>query len=192
MIAAAPTTSTDRQDVIFAAAFEAFATYGFRKTSMDDIARLAGLSRSALYLTHRNKEDILRTVASRCLDEALDAVEAVLAADPPDVEAGLFAAFTAKDGVYMEAVLATPHAAEIVEDGLVATQDIVTAAEARLRQLLAGWLARRTLPDGIGTATEIAESIVAALTGLKVSSRDFATYREGERRLARLFARALT
>ena len=55
----------DRQDAILDAAFHAFATYGYRRTAMDDIARGAGMSRTALYLHYRNKEDIFRSLALR-------------------------------------------------------------------------------------------------------------------------------
>ena len=71
-------TPVDRQDAILDAAFGAFATYGYRRTSMDDIARGAGLSRTALYLHYRNKEDIFRSLAARYFDEALRDMTAAL------------------------------------------------------------------------------------------------------------------
>ena len=46
-------------------------------------------------------------------------------------------------------------------------------------------------PAGPGTAEEIAQTILAALKGLKASAPDVASYRAGQARLARLFARAL-
>ena len=44
---------------ILKSAFQAFATYGFKKTSMDDIAKGAGMSRPAVYLHFKNKSDPL-------------------------------------------------------------------------------------------------------------------------------------
>lgn len=49
-----------RRAAILTQAFAAFTTYGYRRTTMDDIARAAGLSRPALYLLYRNKADIFR------------------------------------------------------------------------------------------------------------------------------------
>jgi AcrR family transcriptional regulator len=189
-------TSTDsahrsREELILAAAFEAFASYGFRKTSMDDIARIAGMSRSALYLSYSNKEDILQSLARSILAKTLATVKDVLAADAGSREELLLAAFVAKDGSFMESVLSTPHARDVVEAGLAATSQIVAEAEASMREMLAEWLARRSIPAGLGTPEEVAASIVSALHGLKATSSDFASYREGQQRLARIFALAL-
>lgn len=183
--------SPSREEQILSAAFEAFATYGFRKTSMDDIARLAGMSRSALYLSYANKEDILQSLARTLLARTLAEVKAVLEADAGTTEEVLAAAFIAKDGEIMEAVLNTPHAREVVETGFTATTRIVAEAEASMRDLLATWLARRSVPAELGTPQDIATSIVSALHGLKATSPDFASYREGQHRLARIFALAL-
>jgi hypothetical protein len=56
----------------------------------------------------------------------------------------------------------------------------------------ADWLSRRKLPDGVGTALEVAQAIMAAVKGLKMSVRSMEDYRTGQARLARLFARALS
>ena len=51
-----------KRGAILKAAFEVFITYGFRKTSMDDIARAAGMSRPGLYQLFANKTDIFRAL----------------------------------------------------------------------------------------------------------------------------------
>lgn len=45
-------------------------TYGFRKTSMDDIARAAGMSRPALYQVFKNKTEIFRALAEAMMADA--------------------------------------------------------------------------------------------------------------------------
>lgn len=60
----------DKRSIILHAALEVFATYGFRKTSMDDIARAASMSRPALYQTFRNKTEIFRALAAEIMDDA--------------------------------------------------------------------------------------------------------------------------
>ncbi len=186
------TSPYGRSDAILNAAFQAFATYGFRRTSMDDIARGAGMSRSALYLHYRNKEDIFRSLTQRFLEGSVAAVAAVLAEDgrPPDET--LAAAFAAKDGSFMEVVLGTAHGSELMDAGTAISCDLVSAGEARIVGLLTHWLERRTLPEGIGSAREIAETIMVALKGLKSSASDIDSYRAGRVRLARLFGRALS
>lgn len=181
----------DRQDGILDAAFHAFATYGYRRTSMEDIARGAGMSRTALYLHYRNKEDIFRSLAVRYFDEALRDMAAALERHGRDAEAALLAAFVAKDGKFMEAVLTTAHGEELMDAGFSVTGDLAAAGEARMVEVLAGWLARRKLPDGIGSPAEVAQAIMAAVKGLKMQARSLEEYRAGQARLARLFARAL-
>lgn len=181
----------ERLDSILDAAFQAFATYGYRRTAMDDIARGAGLSRTALYLHFKNKEDIFRSLAARYFDEALRDMAAALAKDQP-LEQALLSAFIAKDGKFMEVVLSTPHGEELLDAGFSVTGDLAAAGESRMTALLAQWLAGRPLPQGIGTASQLAATIVTAVKGLKSSAKTLADYREGQAMLARLFARALS
>src|SRR5260370_41418040 len=69
-----------REERILAAALQVFARYGFRKASMDDIARSADISRQGLYLRFASTDALFRAAArheletalgevSRCLDE---------------------------------------------------------------------------------------------------------------------------
>lgn len=193
MHAPAPSSAllSDRQDAILDAAFLAFATYGYRRTAMEDIARGAGMSRSALYLHYRNKEDVFRSLVTRYFDTALRDVTAALQNPQQDPEEALLAAFVAKDGQVMEAVLTTAHGAELLDAGFSVTGDLVAEGEARMAGAMEDWLARRTLPDGIGTPAEVATAIMAAIRGLKAQVRSIEDYRAGQIRLARLFARAL-
>ncbi len=158
---------------------------------MDDIAKGAGLSRSALYLSYRNKEDIFRSLAIRYFDEAIRDMQAALARPGQSSETALLAAFIAKDGKFMEAVLSTPHGEELMDAGFSVTGDLAAAGEARMADVLADWLGTLALPDGIGTPIDVARSIIAAVKGLKTSVRSMEEYREGQARLARLFARAI-
>ena len=182
---------SDRQDTILDAAFHAFATYGFRRTSMDDIARGAGMSRTALYLHFRNKEDIFRSLAVRYFDEALRDMEAALNLPGQDAEAALMAAFVAKDGKFMEAVLSTPHGDELMDAGFAITGDLAAEGEARMAACLAEWLGRRGVPEDLGGSEDLARDILVALKGQKLAARDLPMYRAGQARIARIFARLL-
>ncbi len=69
----------DKRGVILKAALEVFITYGFRKTSMDDIARAAGMSRPALYQLFANKTDIFRALVQELMSCKIDEAEKVFA-----------------------------------------------------------------------------------------------------------------
>lgn len=184
-------TPTDRQDTILVAAFQAFATYGYRRTSMDDIARGAGLSRTALYLHYRNKEDIVRSMTNRHFEQAAADLKMALNQPGLTVQQALLAGFIAKDGKFMEVVLATAHGAELLEAGLSVSGDLAAEGEARIVLVLAEWLAALGVTASLGPAEALARTIMAALKGLKSSVKTLAELHAGEARLAELIARAL-
>ncbi|MGR3868885.1 TetR/AcrR family transcriptional regulator [Streptomyces graminifolii] len=57
-----------KRDDIVTAAVDVFSRYGFRQTSMELIARAAGVSRPALYQHFANKQDVFAAVAARVTD----------------------------------------------------------------------------------------------------------------------------
>ena len=65
-----------RRDAILDAALRRFDRYGYRKTTMAEIAREAGVSVGALYLVFNGKEEILRANAERRCRQLLDQMRA--------------------------------------------------------------------------------------------------------------------
>jgi AcrR family transcriptional regulator len=47
-----------RRAVILDAALRVFGQYGYRRTSMDDIAREAGIGKGTIYLSFASKEEV--------------------------------------------------------------------------------------------------------------------------------------
>ena len=58
-----------------------FLRYGFQRTSMDDIAKAAGMSRPALYLIYKNKEDIYCDILQALATEGIWAAEQAAKSD---------------------------------------------------------------------------------------------------------------
>ena len=181
----------DRQDAILDAAFHAFATYGFRRTTMDDIAHAAGLSRSALYVHFRNKEDLFRQLTRRYFADVLREFGLILERPSDDIAATLAAAFRAKDGKFMDVVLGTPHGAELMDAGFSIAGDIAAIGEAALQAKLATWIGQRPTAPDLGSPDEIAQTLMAALKGIKSASTTPSDYRAAQMRLAAAFGRAL-
>lgn len=63
--------SDDKQVRVIEAAREQFIRFGFRRTTMGDIAEAAEMSRPALYLVYANKEEIFRAVVGAYCDECI-------------------------------------------------------------------------------------------------------------------------
>ena len=184
-------TTATRPDAILDAAFQAFASYGYKRTSMDDIARSAGMSRTALYLHFRSKEDIFRSLAVRYFNEALRDMEAALTRPGQTVEQALYNGFVAKDGKFMAVVLTTPHGSELMDAGFAVSADLAIEGERQTVDLIGRWLDTQGVPPDLAPAKAVAETIVAALKGLKSTATSIAALRAGEARLAALIARAL-
>ena len=68
-----------RRVKIVAAAYEAFCNYGFKRTSMDDIAKGAGVSRPALYQIFANKTEIFSAAVEEFFEGKKVASEEVFA-----------------------------------------------------------------------------------------------------------------
>ncbi|MCE8526074.1 TetR/AcrR family transcriptional regulator [Ruegeria pomeroyi] len=181
-----------KQQAILDSAWQVFAAYGFRKTSMDDIARGARMSRPAVYLYFKNKEAIFRAVVQYCYDLTAKAVAAALGAGGavPEVLERAFAAH----GQTVMALLDSPHGVELLDAGSSTAPDIVEAGEAGLCALYADWLSREATAGRVmlsGPAPEVAATIAAALKGVKMTTPDFATYQTRIVQLAQILGAGL-
>src|SRR5689334_23132155 len=74
----APVRDVDRRRQIVDAARACFLRFGYAKTSLDDIAKQAGLSRPLLYRKFKNKEEIFAAVFESVFEARYPAAEAVL------------------------------------------------------------------------------------------------------------------
>jgi AcrR family transcriptional regulator len=167
-------TTDSRQISILQAATRAFATYGYRKTSMNDIADAAGMSRPAVYQYFRNKDDIFRRLVQFYYDRATEQIAIAFEAGRPVIST-MHEAFHAQVGELFETLLNSPHGMELLDTGEQTAADIKEAGEERLRALFAGWLRREAeaghvhLPD---TPEQVADVILTALKGLKTTVTD--------------------
>ncbi len=94
-----PEELTDlRKLAVLDAASAVFARHGFRKTSMDEVARAAGVSRQGLYLQFANKEELFRKTLEHSLSCQLNAAIAALASEQDSLEVRLVAACSAWSG----------------------------------------------------------------------------------------------
>lgn len=74
---------TSRIDQIADAALRLFARYGYKRSSMDDIAKEAGLSKATLYFHFKGKDDIFRTMMKLLAKRVDSRCREVMAMDAP-------------------------------------------------------------------------------------------------------------
>jgi AcrR family transcriptional regulator len=186
-----------KEAAILRAAFECFARYGLRRTSMADIATGAGMSRPALYLHYAGKEDIFNALVRIHFERSEKAIERVLAGPGPAAQV-LLAAFHAIDGEAVEAMLNSPHADEILSANGPFSQAAVVEAHARITAHIARWIEAgvadgRFSLDGLNTtADDFAAAVMSTKFGIKAFAKDFADYRAAQCRAAAIFGKALS
>ena len=182
-----------RRAAILGAAFDAFCRYGFRRTTMEDIAQATGQSRAALYLHFPNKQAICRALVAHYFDATEQRMRDALTPGK-DPEVALQDAFAAKAGPEMAAMLASPHGEELLDANTQAAADIVRAGEQRIAAVLAGWLQAEAATGRIRLEeppADLATTLIAALGGLKSPAQGADGYRAAALRLARLAGRGL-
>lgn len=123
-----------RQAVI-AAALELFASAGFRRTSIEDLARHAGVSRPTVYAHFESKEDIFRTLVHDLHEQHLGAMEAAIERDGPLADR-LYRSLVARFSGFIELASSSPFAPELLDEGSRICGDIIADARARTLRLL--------------------------------------------------------
>jgi AcrR family transcriptional regulator len=192
-LARPPTGTRER---ILGAAFVLFGRYGFKRTSMENIASEAGLSRTALYLQFRNKEEIFRELAGGLHEEGLSGAEAALAGGGLLVDR-LREAVEAKTLRMIEIIQASPHGSELMDEKNRLCGDLAIDSERRFQRMFARAFKRaddaREIDLGAAklTAADAADLFLRAVAGLKAADVPVDVYRRRLASLVRVFVSGL-
>lgn len=181
-----------RREAILDAATGVFLRYGFRKTSMDDVARAVGLSRQGIYLHFASKEALFEAVMLRGVELSRSASRAALARDDIDLEARLLDAFEAHQGGGIGESAAT-HMGELMETAKALVGPLVAELEQEFvadvaRVLKSAGVAAAWKEAGV-SAKELAENLYAASSGVKHVVPNAAAYRDRMRVALRIVCR---
>lgn len=188
-----PTATPER---ILPAAFERFSRYGFRRTSMEDIAAAAGVSRAALYLQFRNKEEIFLRLAEDLHGDTLARAAEALAGSAPLVDR-LRDAVEAKSLRFVEIAYGSPHGSELMDESNRLCGDLSVQAERRFQGLLARAFRAAAQAGEIDLAAaglsvqEVAELFTRTAWGLKGPGVTVPVYRKRVRAWVQLFCAGL-
>jgi AcrR family transcriptional regulator len=181
-----------RRDGILNAAGETFIRYGFRKTSMDDVARAAGLSRQSLYAYFPTKEALFGDMVEHLVAATREACRAALARENVELEARLVDSFDAMYGSALD------------DDGSRHLNELFAAAEQLLGDVVRNMertivadIARVFREHAVGAhwqkkgiaATALADHLYTVSTGLKHRGVPREEYRERMRTAVRIVCR---
>lgn len=175
----------ERRDLILAAAKEAFSRYGFARTSMADVATLAGISRPALYEHFKNRTDLFRSLSETMCESSLQLAREAWVNDA-SFEEGLVAAVLAKELELFRLLRLSPHGAEILERGAVLTRDLHERMELEFAALVTKRSGRRG-----AAAQALGLTIARAMEGLKQGAQTETEFVASVRQLAAVLGAGL-
>lgn len=187
-----------RVDQIADAALRLFARYGYKRSSMDDIAKEAGLAKATLYLHFKGKDDVFRAML-RLLARRVEArCREVLAMQAPFTErlnalllahhGQIYASFgTGEHLVELKAVMAA-----VAVDELQIFEQIFadSARELLLQAQKSGETAPSRIP--LGAEAWIAGLMFASIGAKSGSAPSCEAYAERLEAIAAIFAAAVT
>jgi AcrR family transcriptional regulator len=170
-----------RQAAILAAAVKVFFQFGYRKTSMEDVAAAAQVSRQTLYLQFHDKERLFRAALEYVTEQMLASIKRLVANRNGTVEQKLMGVFE----VLCEDSLALSSQVNIAELVVVArsqVEGIVSRFESDVLSVIADILtqagtATRWERHGIG-AQELALHLLDTSAGVKSATGNLSDYKQ--------------
>lgn len=186
----------ERRCRVLEAALKVFLAYGFQRTTMDDIARAAELSRPALYLVFRNKQDIYRALARLVLEDVAAKAKAALSSggtllDRLDTLVR-FAFFET-----LRHIEESAHGSELFDIKNALAGDIFAEWREELSLALEAAISEEVATRGIDLDTReltpraLVDVFFDSLEGMKVRFNDPRCHLEAAQRSARVLAAAL-
>jgi AcrR family transcriptional regulator len=166
-------TADDKRAVILASALRLFGQYGFRRTSIDDIAREAGIAKGTVYLYVETKEALFRALSQSLVEQMLAAARQAAAGEGTLAER-LLAVLDAKYAFFYDLLLGSPHVSELLDSKGRICADLFTEADAAYARIVTKVIADATrrgeiAPKRLGLpAAEVAELLMGGAHGIAV------------------------
>jgi len=163
------------------AATTAFLRYGFKKTSMDDVARAAGVSRQGLYLYFDTKDLLFREALQYLVSHMISTARSVAEDRNLGIRDRLLGVFEAVHGSAFQS--ASPeHAFELLQSAQSADGALLVQLDRDLMGIVAALLAEAGAAErweeaGV-TVAELSEQLLMSAKGIKASVDTLTAYRE--------------
>jgi TetR/AcrR family transcriptional regulator len=187
--------AVSRREQILDAALRCFARYGYRRTSMEVIARTARMSRPALYQYFTGKEEVFRAMGVRLLDAALTGAERTRRSSGPVVDR-LTAVLMVRLDLVRELGGDDEFHRELLAETASVAGDLLASFHLRLIAIVEETLATATEALDFGGAAitphDLAVLLLDAVTGIEGEAATADVRRLRVRQLATLIVRAVT
>lgn len=143
------TRADDRRAAILNAALRVFGRHGYHKTSVQDVADAAGLSKPGLYLHFTGKDELFAAAMERYLSDALVGVRAALDERSAPFPDRLARAMDAWFGRHLATF--APEAFDVIEAGDRLSSNTVEAAKHAFQHAMALAFIERGFDEGAAT-----------------------------------------
>lgn len=169
---------------------ETFARYGFRKTSMDELARAAEVSRQSLYNHFGSKEELFDWATHNVLETSLADALRHLVNPRQTLVQRINAALDSWAGQHIEVMRASPHGPEIIVMARSALPERARQAERKLITAMADAIRVSGPGATVPRAGSLAQALCWTAKGLVHAAPDHAAFRrELDHILSALLAR---
>ncbi len=156
---------TGRREHVLTVALLTFARFGYRKTSMEDVARAADISRPGLYFMFTSKPNLFRAAAVQALDEDVAAAHRTLADARRPLRNRLIEAFDLWTGRYVGPM--AREIAVVMETNPELLGPVVADYPRRFAALITGALTDGSPSSALGTAEDVARTLMSTAGGIK-------------------------
>ncbi len=162
-------TEGGRRQHVLDAALLIFARHGYRKTSMEDVARAADISRPGLYLYFRSKQDLFRAAVTYALDGDVAAAARTLADTERPLRDRLIDAFDQWTGRYVGPL--TTDVALLIETNPDLLGPLVTDYPKRFATMVTDAIAADLSAERGRLARDVAQTLLSTAYGIKHDTR---------------------
>jgi AcrR family transcriptional regulator len=186
-----------KRAAILDAALKLFSQYGYRRTSIDDIAGAAEIAKGTVYLSFKSKEEIFRALCAMLI-ERMEAAVTVARATGGPIDQRLVAMLEAKFGFLFDTVYRSAHAAELMDSKNRLSADLFAQSGRRYMKVLREMIEHAIRAGEIEPsrleldADDLAQMLVAAAHGIESSATGRAQYHRRLREIVRVIVAGLS
>jgi AcrR family transcriptional regulator len=182
-----------QREAILMAATATFLRYGFKKTSMDNVAQAAGVSRQGLYLYFETKDVLFREALQYLVSHMISTARSVAEDGNLSLRDRLLGVFEAVHGSAFQS--ASPeHAFELLQSAQSAEGALLVQLDRDLMGIVAALLAEAGAADrwkkASITVAELSEQLLMSAKGIKASVDTLTAYRERMQTAIRIVTRS--
>ncbi|NOX41960.1 MAG: TetR/AcrR family transcriptional regulator [Alphaproteobacteria bacterium] len=160
-----------------------FIRYGFKKTSMADISRAAGLSRQSIYNRFGSKEAVFEWVVEISTSEMLLQVRTVLSAPKQKPLETLVMVYDICLGNYVPLSSGTGHGAEIMDLSIASKSASASTSEKEFASSVAEFILECGLAKNISSAQNKVFVLNIASKGLFLVAKSTEEFSQNMRRI---------